>query len=150
MNFILKMAWRDSRSSRRRLALFSLSIVLGIAALTGIGSLGENLRRTVELQTKTLLRSALAITSRNPVADAPLKYFHSVGGEISTEVALTSQLYFVKRPGERKLVQVVAMEGNFPFYGSAVTSPDTAMAELADNKSAVLEETLLVQYGVQV
>jgi putative ABC transport system permease protein len=150
MNFIFKMAWRDSRASRRRLALFSLSIVLGIAALTGIGSLGDNLRRTVELQTKTLLGSDLAVTSRKPFDEAALKYFRSVGGEISTEVAFTTQLYFVKRPGERKLVQAVAMDGNFPFYGTAVTSPAGALAQLADNKSVVLEETLLVQYGVQV
>ncbi len=150
MNFILKMAWRDSRASRRRLALFSLSIVLGIAALTGIGSLGDNLRRTVEQQTKTLLGSDLAVTSRKPFDDAAMQYFHGVGGELSTEVALTSQLYFVKRPGDRKLVQVVAMEGNFPFYGSAVTTPADAMARLADNHSIVLEETLLVQYGVEV
>ena len=33
MNFILKMAWKDSRASRRRLLLFSFSVVLGIAAL---------------------------------------------------------------------------------------------------------------------
>ncbi len=150
MSFILKMAWRDSRASRRRLALFSLSIVLGIAALTGIGSLGENLRRTVELQTKSLLGSDLAVTSRKPFDEAAMKYFHSLGGELSTEVAFTSQLYFVKRPGERKLVQVVAMDGKFPFYGEAVTAPNDALARLADGQSAVLEETLFVQYNVQI
>ena len=31
MRFILRMAWRDSRASRRRLVLYSLSVVLGIA-----------------------------------------------------------------------------------------------------------------------
>ena len=44
MNFILKMAWRDTRASRRRLLLFSLAIVLGVAALVAIGSLRDNLR----------------------------------------------------------------------------------------------------------
>src|ERR1035438_2420582 len=38
MSFILKMAWRDSRASRRRLILFSLSVVFGIAALVALGS----------------------------------------------------------------------------------------------------------------
>jgi putative ABC transport system permease protein len=150
MNFILKMAWRDSRASRRRLALYSLSIVLGIAALTGIGSLGDNLRRTVELQTKSLLGSDLAVSSRKPFDDAALAYFRGLGGEISTETAFTSQLNFVKHPGERKLVQVVAMDGHFPFYGEAVTMPAGAMAKLGDNQSVVLEETLLVQFGVEV
>ena len=36
MRFVLRMAWRDSRASRRRLLLFSLSVVLGIAALVAI------------------------------------------------------------------------------------------------------------------
>ena len=52
MNFILTMAWRDSRASRRRLALFSLSVVLGIAALVAIGSFSRNLRAAVEDQAK--------------------------------------------------------------------------------------------------
>lgn len=150
MKFILKMAWRDSRASRRRLALFSLSIVLGIAALTGIGSLGENLRRTVELQTKSLLGSDLAVTARKAFDEEAMKYFRGVGGEVATEVAFPTQLNFTKGAGERKLVQLVAMAGGFPFYGDLVTTPAGALAQLADGKSALLEETLLVQFGVQV
>ena len=149
MTFILKMAWRDSRASRRRLALFSLSIVLGIAALVGIGSLGDNLRRTVELQTKSLLGSDLAITARKPFDEAALAYFRGLGGESAREVALTTQLGFPKTGG-RRLVQAVAIDGGFPFYGELVTSPEGAMRKLADDRSIVLEETLLVQYGVQV
>ena len=150
MNFILKMAWRDSRASRRRLALFSLSIVLGIAALTGIGSMGENLRRTVELQTKSLLGSDLAVTARKPFDEEAMTYFRGVGGEVATEVAFATQLNFTKGAGERKLVQLVAMAGGFPFYGELVTTPAGALAQLADGQSALLEETLLVQFGVQV
>ena len=55
MNFILKMAWRDTRASRRRLLLYSLSIVLGVAALIGISSLGDSLRAAVDAQAKGLL-----------------------------------------------------------------------------------------------
>ena len=62
MIFILKMAWRDSRASRRRLVLVSLSVVLGIAALVGIASIGDNLQRTVEQQTKSLLGADLTVT----------------------------------------------------------------------------------------
>ena len=62
MTFILKMAWRDSRASRRRLVLFSFSVVLGIAALVAIGSLGTNLERGIDAQRRAgflpLLESA--------------------------------------------------------------------------------------------
>jgi len=50
MRFILHMAWRDSRASRRRLFLYSLSVVLGIAALVSIGSFSANVSRAIDLE----------------------------------------------------------------------------------------------------
>jgi putative ABC transport system permease protein len=150
MSFILKMAWRDSRASRRRLVLVSFSVVLGIAALVGIASLGDNLRRTVEQQTKALLGADLTITSRKAFPEDTLAYFREVGSEVAREVALTSMVNFPSRNNQRRLVQVRALEGGFPFYGELTTSPAGAMAKLATGKFALLEETLLVQFGVQV
>ena len=48
MNFIFKMAWRDSRASRGRLLLASSSIVLGIAALVAIASFNDNLITSID------------------------------------------------------------------------------------------------------
>lgn len=150
MSFILKMAWRDSRASRRRLALVSLSVVLGIAALVGIASLGDNLQRTVELQTKSLLGSDLTITSRRAFSAEALKVFHAVPGEMAREVSLNTMATFPTRGGQRRFVQVRTLEGNFPFYGELVTEPAGAMAKLGAGNYALLEETILVQFGVQV
>ncbi len=44
----MRMAWRDSRKSRSRLLLFISSIILGIAVLVAIYSLGNNLNSEVE------------------------------------------------------------------------------------------------------
>jgi putative ABC transport system permease protein len=150
MNFILKMAWRDSRASRRRLALVSFSVVLGIAALVGIASFGDNLAHTIELQTKILLGSDLSVRSLKPFPDATLAYFHTLGGEVSQEVSLTSMINFPTRGNQRKLVQVRALEGNFPFYGELVTNPVNVMDKVRGGPFALLDETLLVQFGVQV
>ena len=65
--FIWKMAWRDSRASRRRLFLFSLSIVLGVAALVAIGSVGDNLRTAIEYRS-LLERSIKLLDSAETVA----------------------------------------------------------------------------------
>src|SRR5690606_41727904 len=43
--WIARMAWRDSRKSRSRLFLFISSIIIGIAALVAIFSLGDNLAK---------------------------------------------------------------------------------------------------------
>ena len=68
------MAWRDSRASRRKLALFSCSIVLGVAALAAIGSLGRNLERAIETQSKSLLGADLVKPERDLILayDDPL------------------------------------------------------------------------------
>ena len=63
------MAWRDSRASRRKLLFFSCSIVLGIAALTAIGSLGSNLERAIEEQAKSLLGADMVIETNKPLLD---------------------------------------------------------------------------------
>ena len=59
--FIWKMAWRDSRSSRRRLLLFSISITLGIAALVGIGSFRHSLAQAIDDQARSLIGADLVV-----------------------------------------------------------------------------------------
>src|SRR5689334_20953921 len=65
-----RMAWRDSRTQRGRLAIFSLAIVAGIAALVAIHSLKASVQTGVATQTKALLGSDLQVSSRQPISDA--------------------------------------------------------------------------------
>lgn len=151
MNFILKMAWRDSRASRRRLVLFSLSIVLGIAALVAIGSFTVNLREAIGVQAKGLLGADLVVTARQPFTPEVQAYLDALGGEQAREIAFSSMMVFATPEGERtRLVQVRAVEGAFPFYGEFLTEPAGAVAQLrAGGMVVVLEDTLLTQFGVK-
>ena len=63
------MAWRDSRRNRSRLLLFISSIILGIAALVAIYSLGDVLREEVDRQAASLLGADLEITSNKLPSD---------------------------------------------------------------------------------
>ncbi len=149
MNFIFKMAWRDTRASRRRLLLFSLSIVLGVASLVAVGSLRDNLRSAIEDQTKTLLGADLVVTSRSELAGEAATFVRSLGGEQSREVSFTSMLVIPGAQGQTRLVQVRAIEGGFPFYGNFVTSPPGARARLSSGLTAVLEEGLMLQFNLR-
>jgi len=149
MGFILKMAWRDSRASRRRLALFSLSIVLGVAALVAIGSFRDNLRQAVADQSKSLLGADLAVTSRHQLTGEARAHLDGLRGEQARETAFSSMIVFPTRGGQTRIVQVRALEGGFPFYGEAVTVPAGAMRKLDAGDAAVLEDTLMAQFGLQ-
>ena len=151
MSFILKMAWRDSRASRRRLLLYSLSVVLGIAALVAIGSFTVNLKQAIDDQAKGLLGADLVVSSRVAFSDSVLAYTAGLGGERSRTREFSSMLVFTTANDATRLVQVRAVEANFPFYGKFETAPASAAAELqAGRPVVVLEETLLTQFGVKV
>jgi putative ABC transport system permease protein len=149
MNFILKMAWRDTRASRRRLLLFSLAIVLGVAALVAVGSLRDNLRLAIEEQTKSLLGADLTVISRSEFPEDAARYFAGLGEERAREISFNSMLVLPAAGGPTRLVQVRAVEGNFPFYGKFDTEPADARAALRGGMSAVLEESLMVQFNLR-
>ena len=148
MNFILKMAWRDTRASRRRLLLYSLSIVLGVAALIGISSLGDNLRAAVDTQAKGLLGADLAVTARQTFSSQALARLRAAGAEAAQGVSTTTMATFGN--GQRRLVQLSAVEGGFPFYGEIETVPAGVFARLPEGNNAIVEETALTQAGLGV
>jgi putative ABC transport system permease protein len=145
-----RMAWRDTRTSRRKLALYSSSIVLGVAALAAIGALGVNLERAIEEQTKSLLGADLVLQSQDPFTPATDELFKSLGGEQAREISLTTMAYF-PRTDNTRLVQVHALSGGFPFYGNLETQPSAAGDTLKQSGAGLLaEDTLLTQFESQV
>jgi putative ABC transport system permease protein len=151
MSFILKMAWRDSRASRRRLVLFSLSIVLGIAALVAIGSFNTNLQVAIDGQARSLHGADLSINSRQVPTPAIEDAFTALGGTQAREAAFATMIVFLSADDRTRLVTLRAMDAAYPFYGDFLTVPADAPARLAAGEAvAILEESLLAQFGVTV
>ena len=150
LNFpwLVQMAWRDSRRNLSRLLLFISSIILGIAALVAIYSLGNNLRDEVNNQAATLLGADLEISSSQPATPAIKNIIDSLGDRRSEERSFASMVLFTKNNGTR-LVQVRALEGGFPYYGSIETSPDPAGISFRNMQQALVDETLMLQYGAK-
>ncbi|MSU64457.1 MAG: FtsX-like permease family protein [Pedosphaera sp.] len=141
------MAWRDSRRSRRRLLVFSASIVLGIGALTAIGSFGRQSEDAIEAQAKTLLGADLVITSREPFTESQELFLEEIGSGQAREVRFSSMAYFPRTQSTR-LVQARALSGLFPFYGEFETEPVSAAQDFRDGKGVLVEESLMTQFGL--
>lgn len=149
MKWLLLMAWRDSRRSRRKLLLFSMSIVLGIAAMVAIGSFGKNLEQAVEQQTKALLGADLMVQSRDDFNERQRAALDGLGDAQSEQTLFSSMVLFPKTQGTR-LGQIVGLRGDFPYYGSVETQPADAWAKYKRGEGALVEATLLHQFGAQV
>src|SRR6266404_448639 len=122
-SFIWKMAWRDSRSSRRRLLLFSISITLGIADLV--------------------------VSSTRAFRAEDEELLHSLGEPQAREVRFATMASFPRSNGTR-LANVRALGGDFPFYGPMETAPPAAAREFRQGGQAIVEESLLLQIHAEV
>lgn len=149
MSWILKMAWRDTRTSRRRLLLYAISISLGIGAMVAIASLGESLRSAVRQQSTALLGADLAVRSNAPFSPEVEAALATLGGERSREIGFSSMVLFPAN-GQSRLVAVRAIEDGFPFYGSIETRPAAAAVDFRGRRAVLVEENLMLQFGAKV
>jgi len=147
--WLIKMAWRDSRRNRSRLFLFVSSIILGIAALVAIYSFDYNLRQDIDSQAKTLLGADLAIGSNKPVSANIQKLLDSLGDKKAQERTFASMIYFPKNQGTR-LVQIKALQGDFPYYGELETTPVQAGRSFQTGQRALVDKTLMLQFNAKV
>ncbi|MEO7166543.1 MAG: FtsX-like permease family protein [Chthoniobacterales bacterium] len=143
--FIPRMAWRDSRSSRRRLLLFSISISLGVTALIAIGLFRASLAQAIDDQARALLGADLVVESSRPFTAAQEQMLRSLGETQAREVRFRTMALFPKGGGTR-LVYVRALGGSFPFYGKMETAPPAAAQTFRNGGAAVPEESLLFQF----
>ena len=144
-----RMAWRDSRTQRLRLVIFSLAVVSGIAALVAIHSLKASVLTGIETQAKALLGSDLQISSRSPISDENHARLASIAKNISSETSFPSMMKFLPGGGAR-LVQVRGIEGGYPFYGKVETRPTGVWERLSEEPGILLEPALLDQFQAKV
>jgi len=149
IKWLFKMAWRDSRRNQSRLLLFISSIILGIAALVAVYSFRDNLQQDIEEQAKVLTGADLIIDTRKPVSAKAQAMLDTLGDEKASERSFASMIYFTKNSGSR-LVQVRALEGNYPFYGSIETTPDAAAASFRQGRKALVDKTTMLQFDAKV
>src|SRR2546421_11678310 len=61
---LLAIAWRESRTARRRLLLYMSSISLGVSALVAIDSFTANVTKSVQEQSRALLGADVVLRAR--------------------------------------------------------------------------------------
>ncbi len=143
------MAWRDARSNKKRLFVYISAIIIGVAAQVAITSFRDSLNSTINNQSKELLGADLEIETEQPFPDTLRSYAEALGGEQATITEFPSMVFFPGN-GATRLSNVRALEGNFPFYGTLETRPSDAAQQFKTDHSALVDQTLLTQFGLSV
>ena len=146
------LAWRESRTARRRLLLYMSSISLGVAALVAIDSFAGNVTRSVREQSRSLLGGDIAFSARQafPTSfDTIMDSLRAQGTPVSRTTSFASMALVARTEGTR-LVQVRAVTPEYPLYGAVVTEPANAFSRLHQGSNALVDPSLLVTLDAQV
>jgi putative ABC transport system permease protein len=145
--WVWKMAWRDARHNFSRLFLFMASLIAGIAAVVSLDSLNNSLQKDIDSNAKELLGADLVINGERRFSGALEIKFDSLNLPTASEADMASMVLFLNN-NQSRLIRLVALKGDFPFYGTIETKPADAYAKMKSGKFAMLDETLASQYEV--
>ena len=149
---IARLAWRESRTARRRLLLSMSSISLGVGALVAIDSFAANLTSSLREQSRALLGGDVAFSARRPFTPAADSLFDSLsrsGVELAYSTNFPS-MAVVPRTGNTRLVQIRAVSAEYPLYGQITTDPAGKWPELQTGANALIDPSLLVALDTRV
>lgn len=145
--WVWKMAWRDARHNYSRLFLFIASLVTGIAAVVALDSINYSLQSDINNNAKELLGADLVINGNKKFNKEVSAAFDSLRFPQASEADMASMVLFLHN-GQSRLIRLVALEGNFPFYGKIETQPAGAYRRMKKGGYAMLDATLASQFEV--
>ncbi len=149
---LLALAWRESRTARRRLALYMSSIALGVAALVAIDSFTDNVTASVREQSRALLGGDVSLSSRQAFPGTVTAIVDSLAGAgygVADQTTFAS-MALLPGTGKTRLAQVRAVSAGFPFYGEITTQPAARWGGLQQGRTAIVDPALLTSLGGRV
>lgn len=146
-----RLAARELRGARRGFGVFLACLVLGVMAIAGIGSFARALTEGLAGQGQAILGgdAAFALVQREATPEE-LAVLGSAG-----QVARIASLRAMARApsGDATLVELKAVDGAYPLFGTLETHPAAPLAELLAVRGsvagAVADETLMARLDLK-
>ncbi len=149
---------REFRGSTGRVIALSLCLATGVAGVSGVRGLVNALEAGIRAQSRELLAADISVRSRR---ELPQELLDAVATEAPAEVSQLVEMASVLSVLERasgasntgineRLVELRAVEGNYPLYGALDLSPQQSLRELLDDQSVVAAEALVSALDVEL
>jgi len=151
----LGFARREMRSGLSGFRIFFACLVLGVAAIAGVGSLAQAFLTGLSEEGRTLLGGDVSVQLVHREATPAEHEFLARNGRVSETVSMRGMGYALKSGAEadRTLIELKAVDGAYPLYGAPDLSPalslnDALKCSLPQGEGgiicgAVAEQTLL-------
>jgi putative ABC transport system permease protein len=150
----VRFARRELRSGLSGFRIFLAALTLGVAAIAGVGSLGEALLTGLAEQGRTLLGGDVRLQRLYQPATEAERGFMAGYGSITETATLRSMATNAREAEKRTLIELKAVDSAYPLLGAAVLAPAMNLQEAiacdAAACGAAVEELLLARLGIRI
>ncbi len=150
MNFVVRMALREIRSSWKRLLFFFICIGVGVGSIVGLRSTLQNANAALVSQARLLLGADVQIDSTRALDEAALSTIERVTQSNSVTARTdTVELPTMARPNDTTregslLVELKAVGPGFPLYGDFTLVDGRRFdAQMLEGRGAIVGQSLL-------
>ncbi|MDX2143612.1 MAG: FtsX-like permease family protein [Rhodospirillaceae bacterium] len=153
----LRFALRELRGGIKGFRIFIACLALGVAAIAGAGSLNESVKAGIEGDAQPLLGGDIQARMSDRALNASELDALNAAGEVSYQVQMRSMARAENPDGtvrDRTLVELKAVDGAFPLYGTLDTDPAMPLASMLDQSGglwgAAVDATIANRLGVKL
>lgn len=158
MAFVLRMAWREMRSSWLRLVFFFLCVAVGVAAIIALRSVIQNVRQTMTREARSLIAADMVVQSPRPLDEAALATLEQTLSRAPVRArTAVIQTMTMMRPVEgvglatARMAELRGVDAGYPFYGTMTLASGRPYShDLLDNHGVIVQPDVLAQLGVNV
>ena len=148
----LRYALRELRSGLRGFYVFIACIALGVMAIAGVGSVAASLSEGLTREGRTLLGGDVAFSLIQREAKPDELAFLRARGEVS--VAAAVRVMARNGDGQLALVELKAVDGNYPMLGELALDPKMPVADVLAERDgafgAAVDSTLLARLDLKL
>lgn len=164
--FTFTMAWRETRSAWRHFVYFLVCIAIGVGALTGVSLFGAEVEKTVNKEARSLLGGDLEIRLSRTISPQGQTILDSLSPRgislthVSELIAMAAKSDSSTSGQPTQIVELKAVEPEYPLYGTIRLEPHGNLAELLDQQAGrcqgrptfgvVVQESLLIKMGLRI
>ena len=132
------IARRELRGRKRGLGVFLLCLILGVGAITSVGTLSRSVIAGLDLEGSSLLGGdvSLRLHSR-PFTEDERGWVTRDSLSLSDVVTLRAMVRPEDDRDRRRLVELKAVDGAYPLYGRIETSPAEPLHRLLEQRDGV-------------
>jgi putative ABC transport system permease protein len=125
----LRLARRELRGGLTGFRVFLACLALGVAAISGVGSVSEAMMAGLRADGRVLLGGDLDLRINHREATAEQLAWLQDHGQVSTIAGLRTMAKATGPEAPRKLVELRAVDGLYPLYGETVLAPSVTLSE---------------------